>query len=59
LTACTARPTKTLGTAEVKVRLAKLGVEPMDMTREQFEAYFNKEIELNAKLVKATNISAN
>ena len=50
---------KTLGTAEVKVRPAKLGVEPMDMTREQFEAYFNKEIELNAKLVKAANISAN
>ena len=50
---------KALGTAEVKDRLAKLGAEPMDMTRAQFEAYVAKEIELNAKLVKAANISAN
>ena len=50
---------KALGTAEVKDRLTKLGAEPMDMTRAQFEAYVAKEIELNAKLVKAANISAN
>lgn len=50
---------KALETAEVKDRLTKLGAEPMNMTREQFETYFKKEIELNAKLVKAANISAN
>ncbi len=50
---------KALATPEIKSRLAKLGVEPMDMTREQFEAYVKNEIELNAKLVKAANISAN
>ena len=50
---------KALGTADVKDRLTKLGAEPMDMTREQFETYVVKEIELNAKLVKAANISAN
>jgi len=50
---------KALVTMEVKDRLAKLGAEPMDMSREQFEAYFKKEIEINAKLVKAANISAN
>jgi tripartite-type tricarboxylate transporter receptor subunit TctC len=50
---------KALGTAEVKDRLTKLGAESMDMTRAQFEAYVRKEIELNAKLVKAAKISAN
>jgi tripartite-type tricarboxylate transporter receptor subunit TctC len=48
---------KALQTAEIKSRLAKLGVEPMNMTLEQFDAYFKQEIELNAKLVKAANIS--
>jgi tripartite-type tricarboxylate transporter receptor subunit TctC len=50
---------KALGVGELAARLSKLGVEPMGMTREQFEAYFKKEIELNAALVKAANISAN
>lgn len=48
---------KALALPEIKSRLAKLGVEPMDMTREQFDAYFKKEIESNAALVKAANIS--
>ena len=39
---------KALQTAEIKDRLAKFGAEPMDMTLAQFEAYFNKELELNA-----------
>jgi tripartite-type tricarboxylate transporter receptor subunit TctC len=50
---------KTLALPEIKSRLAKLGVEPMDMNREQFDAYFKREIENNATLVKAANISAN
>lgn len=45
-------------TVDVKDRLAKLGAEPMDMTREQFEAYVHTEVELNAGLVKAAKISA-
>jgi tripartite-type tricarboxylate transporter receptor subunit TctC len=48
---------KALQTAEIKDRLAKFGAEPMDMTLAQFEAYFNKELEINAALVKAANIS--
>jgi tripartite-type tricarboxylate transporter receptor subunit TctC len=46
-----------LQTAEIKDRLAKFGAEPMDMTLAQFGAYFNKELEINAALVKAANIS--
>jgi tripartite-type tricarboxylate transporter receptor subunit TctC len=48
---------KALVVTEVKDRLAKIGAEPMEMTGEQFEIYFKKEIDLNAKLVKAANIS--
>jgi tripartite-type tricarboxylate transporter receptor subunit TctC len=48
---------KALQTAEIKDRFAKFGAEPMDMTLAQFEAYFNKELEINASLVKAANIS--
>ena len=50
---------KALALPEIRHRLAKLGVEPMDMTREQFDAYFKKELESNATLVKAANISSN
>ncbi len=49
---------KALQTAEVKDRLSKLGTEPMNMSREQFEAYVRKEVEANEKLVKAAKISA-
>ncbi len=48
---------KALAMAEIKDRLAKIGAEPMVMSGDQFEAYFKKEIDLNAKLVKAANIS--
>ena len=48
---------KALALPDIKDRLSKLGAEPMDMNREQFETYFKKEIELNAALVKAANIS--
>jgi tripartite-type tricarboxylate transporter receptor subunit TctC len=48
---------KALQTTDVKSRLAKLGLEPMNLTLEEFDAYFKKDIELNAELVKAANIS--
>lgn len=47
---------KALAVPEIKSALAKIGAEPMNMTRDQFEAYFKKEIERNAALVKAANI---
>jgi tripartite-type tricarboxylate transporter receptor subunit TctC len=47
---------KALQVPAVKERLAKFGAEPMDMTLEQFEAYFKNEIKLNEKLVKAAGI---
>jgi len=47
---------KALQVPEVKTRLARSGAEPMDMTLDQFEAYFKKEIALNEKLVKAAGI---
>jgi tripartite-type tricarboxylate transporter receptor subunit TctC len=47
---------KALQVPAVKDRLAKFGAEPMDMTLEQFEAYFKNEIKLNEKLVKAAGI---
>ena len=47
---------KALQTPEVRDRLTKLGAEPMDMSREQFQAYMKKELENNAKLVKAAKI---
>lgn len=50
---------KALKKEEIKLHLEKLGVEPMDMEREQFDAYVRKEIEINGDLVKAANISAN
>jgi hypothetical protein len=37
-------------------KLAKLGVEPMTMTTEQFAAYVKSEIAANAVLVKAAGI---
>jgi len=39
-------------------KLAKLGVEPMTMTPEQFSAYVKSEIAANAALVKAAGITA-
>jgi tripartite-type tricarboxylate transporter receptor subunit TctC len=47
---------KALQVPEVKTRLARSGAEPMDMTLDQFEAYFKNEIALNEKLVKAAGI---
>jgi tripartite-type tricarboxylate transporter receptor subunit TctC len=50
---------KALQDGDVRDRLVKLGTESMDMTREQFDQFVRKEIDLNARLVKAAGISAN
>ena len=47
---------KALQVASVQERLAKLGVEPMPMSLEQFDKYFRDDVEANVKLVKAANI---
>jgi tripartite-type tricarboxylate transporter receptor subunit TctC len=47
---------KALQTPEIKDRLSKFGSEPMDMTLDQFEVYFKKELVINEALVKAANI---
>ena len=49
---------KALQVADVEDRLTRLGVEPMSMSREQFQAYLSKEIKTNEMLVKAAKISA-
>ena len=49
---------KALENPDIKKRLTALGAEPMTMSRDQFQAFLVKELELNAKLVKAANISA-
>jgi tripartite-type tricarboxylate transporter receptor subunit TctC len=40
----------------VQAQLAKLGVEPMSMTLEQFAKFFREDVEANLALVKAANI---
>jgi tripartite-type tricarboxylate transporter receptor subunit TctC len=40
----------------VQAQLAKLGVEPMSMTLEQFAKFFKEDVEANLALVKAANI---
>jgi tripartite-type tricarboxylate transporter receptor subunit TctC len=50
---------KVLTRPDIKARLAKLGVEPMDMSAVQFEAYFKNEIDTNATLVKAAKVTPN
>ena len=47
---------KALQTPNVRERLATLFVDPMIMTPNDFDAYVQKEIELNATLVKAAGI---
>jgi tripartite-type tricarboxylate transporter receptor subunit TctC len=45
-----------LQTPAVQAQLAKLGVEPMKMTLEQFAKFFRDDVEANLALVKAANI---
>jgi tripartite-type tricarboxylate transporter receptor subunit TctC len=49
---------KALQVPALQEKLAKLGVEPMTMTPEQFAAYVKSEIAANAALVKAAGITA-
>jgi tripartite-type tricarboxylate transporter receptor subunit TctC len=43
---------------DIRSKLAKLGVQPMPMSTEQFDAYVRDEIISNAALAKAAGISA-
>ncbi|RAI24569.1 hypothetical protein CH340_26170, partial [Rhodoplanes serenus] len=45
-----------LQVSAVKERLATLGVEPMPMTPDQFEAFFREDTEAAVALVKAAGI---
>jgi len=47
---------KALQTAEVKARLAKLGVDPMPMTQAEFAQFTKDDIAANVALVKAAKI---
>jgi tripartite-type tricarboxylate transporter receptor subunit TctC len=47
---------KALQTPRLREKLAALGLDPMVMTPEEFDAYVQKEIALNAALVKAIGI---
>jgi tripartite-type tricarboxylate transporter receptor subunit TctC len=49
---------KAMQVPALQEKLAKLGVEPMTMTPEQFSAYVKTEIVANAALVKAAGITA-
>jgi tripartite-type tricarboxylate transporter receptor subunit TctC len=44
---------------EVRERVAKLGVEPFNLTLVEFEALIRRELEENAQLVKAAGITTN
>ena len=50
---------KALAVPSVREKLAKLEVEPMSMTPEQFQTYVKEEIDLNAVLAKAAGIRQN
>jgi len=39
--------------------MKKLGVDPLQLSLEQFEALINKELEDNARLIKAAGITLN
>jgi tripartite-type tricarboxylate transporter receptor subunit TctC len=47
---------KALETPTLRKKLADLGVDPMPMTAKAFEAFVQKEIDLNAKLVEAAKV---
>ena len=49
---------KALQTPKVRDKLAALGVDPMVMTPSEFDAYVEKEIAVNAALVKAVGIKS-
>jgi len=45
--------------ADVRERVAKLGIEPLNLTLEEFETMIRRELEDNAQLVKAAGLKAN
>jgi tripartite-type tricarboxylate transporter receptor subunit TctC len=42
----------------VRAHFAKLGVEPMPMSHDQFDTYFRNDVAAHEKIVKAAGISA-
>src|SRR6266850_719914 len=48
-----------LAQPDVQDRMRKLGVDPLQLSLEQFEAMINKELEDNARLIKAAGITPN
>ena len=48
----------TIESAAIKEKLAKLGVEPMIMTPEDFDARIAREVDIAVTLAKAANITA-
>ena len=50
---------KALEAPNVQERLAMLAIEPMLMTRAEFDLHFKNEIRINATLVKATGAKTN
>jgi tripartite-type tricarboxylate transporter receptor subunit TctC len=54
-----AETVKALQTPAVKAKLAHVGGDPMPMTQAEFSAFVDKEIEVNAALVKAAGVKIN
>ena len=48
-----------LAQPDVQDRMKKLGVDPLHLSLEEFEAMINKELEDNARLIKAAGITPN
>jgi tripartite-type tricarboxylate transporter receptor subunit TctC len=51
-----AETAKALATPAVRARLATLGVEPMEMSLAEFDAFFREDVDANVALVKAAKI---
>ncbi len=49
---------KAIEVPAVRAKLAELGVQPMSMNTEQFDAFVKQELSINAELAKAAGISA-
>jgi tripartite-type tricarboxylate transporter receptor subunit TctC len=54
-----AETVKALADPGVKERLAKIGADPMPMPVAEFEKFVQREIDINAELVKATGVKVN
>jgi tripartite-type tricarboxylate transporter receptor subunit TctC len=49
---------KALAEPKVRDRLAALGIEPMEMTHEAFDAFVKKQIGTDAELVRTARLKA-